>query len=488
MELKEGQQVLGRYVVDKYLSRGGMGRVYKAKHESLGFPVALKILVEATDDEMMARFDHEARLMAQIRHPNVVSVLDYGLLEDGAPCLAMEFVDGELLSDRLKSRGPLPWLETIEMALGVLAGLDAVHGTGVLHRDLKPSNIMMAAGKPEIAKLIDFGIARRTAADATRVTQTGMIVGTPAFLAPEQILGYDMDNRTDLYAVGLLLHCVLTGKLPFGSGTLTTAMRRVREPVPRLVAPATNPPLPDSLVDAILNALAVDPDLRPPNAGVMAGWLARVRDECRDGGPPQAISATPARPGAIDLSVPVGIVASPDSADPYTGGVAAPPAAADPNIGAAPAAAGPSPTSFSIAVEIPDPADVVPAAPEPVPAPAHTSTVVQGEVRYVIAAKLPPSRLSLRQERQWLAKLVQRNGRGFVVGAQFWIAIQRADNPGQAYECAGQISNALRERYGADTDVRWDAVDLDFTLSPASLTGAAPLPPVIQGLIEAMSA
>ncbi len=280
MPLATGQRVLDRYEVETLLGSGGMGQVWRGRHVRLGSPVALKVLSDRSP-ELVARFEREARLMALVRHPNVVTVMDYGLLDDGSPCIAMELVEGEPLDRRLLRRGTLPWPEAIAVGEGMLAGLDAVHRAQIVHRDLKPSNVIIAPGSPEIVKLIDFGIARSTRAEATRFTRDGATVGTPDYMSPEQLFGYELDPRTDVYTTSLILYELLTGSLPFGGGGgggMDAVMARLRGPI--------SPPvgIPPGLGDAILEALAQEPDSRPATAALFA---ARLR-EVTEAGRPQA--------------------------------------------------------------------------------------------------------------------------------------------------------------------------------------------------------
>ena len=155
MELVAGTVVLQRYLVLKWLGTGGMGQVYLGRHHKLGFPVAVKVL-DREDDESPARFAREAHLMARVRHPNVVSILDYGTLKNDDQCIVMEFVEGTSLKDRTADQGAMSWRDAADIVVGILAGLEAIHASGVLHRDLKPSNVLLARGDPEVVKLIDF--------------------------------------------------------------------------------------------------------------------------------------------------------------------------------------------------------------------------------------------------------------------------------------------------------------------------------------------
>ncbi|MBM4371166.1 MAG: serine/threonine protein kinase, partial [Deltaproteobacteria bacterium] len=242
MTLSPGARVLDRYVVEACLGEGAMGRVFRGRHEHLDLAVAIKVLSIGTVPDLLERFRREARLMARVRHPNVVAVQDYGFLPDSAPCLVMELVQGEPLEERLRRTGAMPWPDAVHMGLGLLDGLEALHGAGILHRDLKPSNVILMPGTPEVPKLIDLGIALPVEGASDRLTRTGVLVGTPAYMAPEQILCTRLDERSDLYSLGFLIHEALTGTVPFRADTMASVMRRIREQVPPPVAPRGRPP------------------------------------------------------------------------------------------------------------------------------------------------------------------------------------------------------------------------------------------------------
>ena len=230
MTLQTGERVLGRYIVDGILGRGGMGEVYKGHHDRLGLPVALKILTDRSS-ELEKRFEREARLMARVRHPNIVAIMDFGTTDGGFPCIAMEFIEGEDLSHQLKRRQAMPWPRANQIFAGIVAGLGAMHAAEVLHRDLKPGNIVVAPGPPEVVRIIDFGIARPTGGGhETQLTNTGMVVGTPAYMSPEQMLGVPLDARSDLYSAGLIWFELLTGRGPSAGKSVADMLRRLQEP------------------------------------------------------------------------------------------------------------------------------------------------------------------------------------------------------------------------------------------------------------------
>ena len=308
MDVEVGARVLGRYVVEGYLSEGAMGRVYRARHVDLDMPVALKILAGAGSNALRDRFIREARLMARVRHPNVVNVSDFGFHATDFPCLVMELLTGEALSDRLSFRGPLPWNEVVELARGALEGLHAVHGAGVLHRDLKPSNLFVAAGDPEVPKLIDFGIARGLSPDATRLTRAGMMIGTPDYMAPEQLLGLDTDVRTDVFAMGVVIFRCISGQLPFPIANMDDLLGRVNKSAPPLVASKGMPEVPPALAAAVAAALSPRPESRPASARDLAGMLPTTATPHREPTPraakPPSAAVEPLTRSALTQHVP----------------------------------------------------------------------------------------------------------------------------------------------------------------------------------------
>jgi serine/threonine-protein kinase len=269
-----GERVLGRYVIEGLLGEGGMGKVYRAHHATLGLAVAVKVMHRQERPDLVERFEREAQLMSRVQHPNVVRVLDYGLLDDGAPCLVMEVLEGESLETRLVRRVSLPWREALSLERGLLEGLGAIHAAGVVHRDLKPSNVFLARGDQgsEVLKLIDFGIARPID-DGPKLTRAGQILGTPEYMAPEQLLGTPADFRSDIYTAALLLYEMLSGQLPYVTDDLSELLMRVGNPAPVVVVPGRMPRPPREVIDVLMGALALDAKARPVTAGELAAQL-----------------------------------------------------------------------------------------------------------------------------------------------------------------------------------------------------------------------
>ncbi len=295
--LQPGETVLGRYEVEGLIGEGGMGRVYRARHARLGHRVALKVLHQVRP-QTAARFEREAELMARVRHPNVVALLDYGLLGDGRPCIAMEHVDGQLLDERLAATGAVPWAEALDILVGILDGLDAIHAQAVLHRDLKPGNVLLvpsATGQPR-PKLLDFGIAKAIDDEGPGLTRVGSFVGTPAYASPEQLFGGPLDARSDLYSATLLFHELVAGALPFDTDTLAALLERTQRHPSAPLPPPGLPPLPSGLAQAVHAALSPQPDARPGSARSYARALREVRRGLVRMARPEAISPPDPRP------------------------------------------------------------------------------------------------------------------------------------------------------------------------------------------------
>ncbi|MGE3767050.1 MAG: serine/threonine-protein kinase, partial [Kofleriaceae bacterium] len=261
--------IAGRYRLVRWLGGGGMGRVYEVLDTELDERVALKVLKSGLSEEAIERFRREVRLTRRIQHKNVARMFDIGD-HNGDKFLTMELVDGEPLTRQLGE--PLPWPRVQKLAAQICEGLSAAHATGVIHRDLKPDNVLVENGT-ERAVITDFGIAR--GGDDPGVTQVGAVVGTPRYMAPEQIAGADIDHRADIFSLGVMLFELATGKRPWSGDSLVAIA----------VAQQTQPPrdmnirgLPLGFVALVRQCLALERDHRPATAAeigtAIAGFIA----------------------------------------------------------------------------------------------------------------------------------------------------------------------------------------------------------------------
>ena len=258
--------VAGRYEVEELVGSGGMSSVFRARDRVLERTVALKVLHRqlADDDEYVERFRREAQMVAGLVHHNIVTVIDRGA-DDGTPFIVFEFVGGENLKQLVDREGPLPVERALELATQVAHGLAFAHENGYIHRDVKPQNVLLN-GNGE-AKVTDFGIARSL--DVKHgMTQTGAVVGTSEYIAPEQAQGQHVDERTDVYSLGILVYELLTAELPFsGDNFVAVAMQHINETPPRVSD--RRPDVPRRLDEAVAHALAKQPDDR---FATMAGF------------------------------------------------------------------------------------------------------------------------------------------------------------------------------------------------------------------------
>ena len=268
-----GTLAAGRYRVLKLLGEGGMGQVYLAEHVAIQKRVALKVLRAeyASKGEIVTRFQQEAISASRIKHPNVLDVFDFGQLDNGCFFLAMEYLEGNDLADEITRRRVLDASTGIRIAMQICRALAAAHANGVVHRDMKPENVFLqrTADGEEIVKIVDFGIAQlRSKDDAVvetkrRLTRTGMIFGTPEYMAPEQASGKHADLRADIYAVGIIMYEMFTGAVPFtGETFLGVLAKHLSDPAPLMNVVYPELGITPSLQGVIMRALEKDPTVR----------------------------------------------------------------------------------------------------------------------------------------------------------------------------------------------------------------------------------
>ncbi|MEL6190161.1 MAG: serine/threonine-protein kinase, partial [Myxococcota bacterium] len=262
--LRRGLVLDGRYRVEEEVGAGAMGRVYRVVHETLQIPLALKILHPelAVIPEVRQRIEREARLSALLDHPTLVRVTDFGVHE-GRPFLVMRLVEGEELAARME-RGPMGAHEVTEIGIELCDGLAHAHGMGLVHRDLKPDNVLLTSRG---VRILDFGLARAIASDDPRLTRNGLVCGTPRYMSPEQASGDPIDARSDLYAVGVLLHEMLSGEPLFdGPNAAAVLKKQIVEVPPPLALPQDRRVDGKLLLSTIDRALAKDVTQRYPDA------------------------------------------------------------------------------------------------------------------------------------------------------------------------------------------------------------------------------
>jgi GAF domain-containing protein len=269
----------GKYRIDRVIGRGGMGAVFRARDMRLDRDVALKVVRAEllSDPGARTRFRREAQLVARLQHPSIVSVFDYGTLPDGGAFLVMELVRGRDLRKILRERGRFPPDAAVRLMRAICGAVDAAHAAGVLHRDLKPENILLPDEGIE-AKVLDFGVAKlvsETPAESAQETLTvaGTPIGTPAYMAPEQLAGAAVSARTDLFSLGVMCYELLTGELPFGPGPLLDIAHR--QQCEDLAGELVVHGVPAPIKDAVLWALRPNPSERPSSAGELAAALNR---------------------------------------------------------------------------------------------------------------------------------------------------------------------------------------------------------------------
>ncbi|HWS55916.1 MAG TPA: serine/threonine-protein kinase, partial [Pyrinomonadaceae bacterium] len=277
----DGDPLVGRTLDEKYrlderLGEGGMGTVYRATHLLIERPVAVKVLNRrlVTDEAAKERFRREARAAGRLQHSNAVAVTDFGETRDGLVYLVMELLEGRPMRELLAREAPLDPARAVSLMLQVAAAVAAAHDAGVIHRDLKPGNIFVVQrpNAPHLVKVLDFGIAKLAADDTgdgqphDTLTGTGVMIGTPRYMSPEQCDGVPLTPSSDVYSLGVILYEMLTGATPFtGATPLALALKHSAEQPrpPRELAPS----VPPALEELVLHALAKSPQERPRDAG-----------------------------------------------------------------------------------------------------------------------------------------------------------------------------------------------------------------------------
>ncbi len=276
-----GRRLGGKYVVRDRIGRGGFGAVYRAVQEPVGREVAIKVILPERavgPGDIVARFFREAKALAKLKARNAVTLYDYGEEDDGLLFMVQEFIDGRTLRSLLKAENrALDPRRAIDLACQVLDALEEAHQLDIVHRDITPSNIMItddAQGR-EVVKVLDFGLAklRGTNTDEESLTRSGIAMGTPHYMAPEQILQRDIDPRTDLYGLGIVIYLMLMGRPPFrGKIAYEVLKQQIKTPPPAMAG------IPEPIESAVMQALSKDPNTRYPSAGAMREALQAALD------------------------------------------------------------------------------------------------------------------------------------------------------------------------------------------------------------------
>lgn len=264
---------IGKYEVERVIGEGSMGVVYRAVDPLINRRVAIKVMNDAVaqDVALRERFLREAQTAGSLQHPNVVTIYDFGEIDDHL-FIAMEYVEGDDLGDLLQKKLSIPIIEALDLIIGLLHGLAYAHKRGIIHRDIKPANIRVdSEGK---ARLMDFGVAHLASSD---MTSTGMLLGTPAYMAPEQITGGSVTAETDIFSVGAVLYELLAGRRPFAGDTLQSLMYSILNKSPESLE-AIVPRMPAGLHDIVMRALHKESSHRYHSATAMANDLAAIRD------------------------------------------------------------------------------------------------------------------------------------------------------------------------------------------------------------------
>jgi tRNA A-37 threonylcarbamoyl transferase component Bud32 len=296
-----GLVVGGRFKIEDLIGQGGMGKVYRARHLALERTVVLKMLKPQLleDPTLVGRFEREAKAASRLNHPNVIQVLDFGRLEnDGTLYIVMEHVQGKDLRLVLRDEWPLAEERLCDIMAQVCSALGEAHVNNVIHRDLKPENIMVEARRdqPDHVKVLDFGIAKILDSDISGLTRSDVVCGTPQYMAPEQATGSALDERSDLYALGVILYQMTTGHLPFdGGNSMEVLTRHVNEPPIPPRQRQQDAPISEPMERLILRALEKDPAKRPQTAEQFREALLAVPAQARAA----ARAATPTRSSAV---------------------------------------------------------------------------------------------------------------------------------------------------------------------------------------------
>jgi serine/threonine protein kinase/cytochrome c-type biogenesis protein CcmH/NrfG len=289
----EGTVIRGKYRILSKIGQGGMGAVYKALHLPFQELRALKVMSPdlMNDQAFVKRFEHEAILARKLQHPNAVRVEDIDENEESQPFIVMEYIEGRSLKSSIETESPMPASRVRSIIKQVASALDAAHRLGIVHRDVKPENIILVQGPDgEVAKVLDFGVAktneRVSETAGWNLTQTGTVLGTPSYMSPEQALwrrGDELDGRSDIYSLGVVMYQMLTGELPLKAETPLEILTALVHAPPKPIAEVRpDLPIPERLANLVMRTLEKDRELRPPTARALIEELEHAEEEVRE--------------------------------------------------------------------------------------------------------------------------------------------------------------------------------------------------------------
>jgi eukaryotic-like serine/threonine-protein kinase len=309
-----GMVLDGKYKVEKLIGRGGMGNVYGGRHLHIGVPVAIKVLHPhlIADDTSVERFRREARSALAVNHPNAMSVMDFGVTDSNRLLyLVMELIEGSSLYEVLDKEGALDIVRAVNLIRQVCLAVEAAHKKKIVHRDLKPDNILIIdRGKPdEMAKVIDFSIAKtftEGTSEQMSLTRRGIVLGTPEYLSPEQAQGLQIDHRSDIYSLGIILYQMLVGEVPFTATTASVILLKHVESKPRPLRYHRSE-IPEKLEAVVLRALAKQPEGRPQTAATFA---EEIQDAVISAGLIKPVPTNGASAPAVKEQKPINTVAA----------------------------------------------------------------------------------------------------------------------------------------------------------------------------------
>jgi eukaryotic-like serine/threonine-protein kinase len=328
-----GRVLEGRWVIQERIGEGGMGSVYLASQRSVDRQVAIKTLKPelCNSREFVDRFFREARVASNIAHPHCVTILDFGQTDDGILFLAMEFLDGLPLSDRLR-HPDLGVREIIKICIQISSALAAAHQQNIIHRDLKPDNVFLLSisDGSTFTKVLDFGIAKVLDSEE-KMTKTGQVFGTPEYMSPEQCRGDQLDGRSDLYSLGCILYRMLSGRTPFESDTpMAVLVSHVSEQPPHISEVMDRDDIPEALIDLCMRLLAKSPDDRPADGQAVRAELEQMLGDTSSGVSAVAAPAEPTSDTMAATAADGGAPASGSQSAPVSGSQSAPNQATDP--------------------------------------------------------------------------------------------------------------------------------------------------------------